>query len=749
MPIWSRKKIASCRSAEAKSADPVRHRDRSAKGIPRYLQGLSSSGEGLSIQREDEAGSSGPQLAPPSLLQPRDPYAGFRPSLGLQYQVNPALQPDLLQAQLGGLLDPARLLPVLQSSAAGVGPLAPTGTALPAGPEGRSGAGGTTTPAPTTADAGATSDAASKAAAPDKPTTRPGGAGDVLSAVTALPQVHRLLDTTRDQTLGQLKRYWGSADTGERVGFVSASVLVGGSFLAPLLALPGPRGAALPLLNGKVIPIPLVEGYGLEFNFGANSVTVGAHVDVGRLLPASWGFGPASLKPIGDPPQAQSGPVSRKAEAAGRGASPSSLVAAHIHAEQGRGAALPPAVRTELGGRLGADLRDVRIHDGASANALTRELHAQAFTVGADIFFRSGRYAPASAAGARLLAHEVVHTQQQARGKVSGTSLGPGLRVSDPQDAHEREADAIAEHGAQRDMAFTSAGPGIQRQPEGAAPTQAKPPTAAQVKAAAPPLWTDYFDEVVPAVLEAAEGNDKVGLKRALWLIIQAYGEQSPGVVGPPSGHRNRLFNEQGAVTREGDKITGVEPGQESEGVYLYNLPQNEAAEKGKTDMKTSPTFGYDSPERASTHHLEQMQKRWTPAWDELTKEKGSFDEFAHGLKRSGYAKADTYDTDLIDIQGQVRGQVVAWIKYRTPEMRARVPRMKSYLALVRDTRDSWAKRVIDNDPLGENAREYDRLEAMVKATEAELADLQERLARLERFAGVMGVKLPAAEAAP
>ncbi|WP_341679299.1 DUF4157 domain-containing protein [Niveibacterium sp. SC-1] len=569
--------------------------------------------------------------------------------------------------------------------------------------------------------------------------------------MTALPQVHRLLDSTREQALGQLSRYWRNAGTGDRVGLVSASVVVGGSFLAPVLALPGPRQEALSLLNGKVIPVPLLEGYGVEFNFGANNVTVGAHLDVG-LLPKSWGFGPASFKAIGDPPKAES-PISRKAEAGSQSAPPAPGIPGRIRAEQGGGSALPPALRAELGERLGADFGAVRIHQGATANALARDLRAQAFTVGPDIFFRTGRYAPQSEAGRRLLTHELVHTQQQARGPVAGRALTPELQVSEPQDAHEREADERAEHGLHGHVPHNGARgtQTIQRQPDAAKPVQAAPPTAAQAKAAAPPLWTDYFDEVVPAVLEAAEGNDKVGLQRAMWLIIQAYGEQSPGVVGPPSGHRNRLFNEQGAVTRDkNQKITGVVPGQESEGVYLYNLSQNEAPEKGKTDMKTSPTFGYDSPERASTHHLEQMQKRWTPAWDALTRDKGSFDEFAHALKRSGYAKADTYDTDLIAIQGQIRGQVLAWIKYRAPEMRARIPQMESYLDFLRDTRGRWAQRVIDEpDPLGENAREYERLEALVQTMEDELADLRVRLARLERFAGVSGVKLPAAQANP
>jgi hypothetical protein len=266
---------------------------------------------------------------------------------------------------------------------------------------------------------------------------------------------------------------------------------------------------------------------------------------------------------------------------------------------------------------------------------------------------------------------------------------------------------------------------------------------AAQAKQAEPPLWTDYFDEVVPAVLEAADSNKKVGLERAMWLIIQAYGEQSPGAVGPPSRHRNRLFNEQAAVEMKDGKIKRVLPGQESEGVYLYNLPQNESPTRGKKDIKTSPTFGYDTPERAAHHHVEQLQARWGSAWNALTDEKGSFEGFARGLKTAGYAKAEDYDTALIALQGQVKRQVANWIKFRLPEMRARVPQMEEYLEFLRSQRELAAQRAAEEpDPVGYLKAEVARYDGMIKGMELQLTDVKARLSRLERFAEVLGVKV-------
>ena len=62
----------------------------------------------------------------------------------------------------------------------------------------------------------------------------------------------------------------------------------------------------------------------------------------------------------------------------------------------------------------GGELDGVRVHTGPRAEALAVEVGARAFTYGHDVVFGRGEYAPASAGGRRLMAHELVHTRQQA-----------------------------------------------------------------------------------------------------------------------------------------------------------------------------------------------------------------------------------------------------------------------------------------------------------------------------------------------
>jgi hypothetical protein len=110
-----------------------------------------------------------------------------------------------------------------------------------------------------------------------------------------------------------------------------------------------------------------------------------------------------------------------------------------IAAAAGRGHALDGPVARQLAPSLGESVDDVRVHTDASAAALARAVSARAFTVGNDIFFGSGEYRPGSRDGNELIAHEVAHTIQQ-----RGAPVGGPLTVSQPGDALEREAEAVA-----------------------------------------------------------------------------------------------------------------------------------------------------------------------------------------------------------------------------------------------------------------------------------------------------------------
>ncbi|MFK7868711.1 MAG: DUF4157 domain-containing protein [Roseobacter sp.] len=83
---------------------------------------------------------------------------------------------------------------------------------------------------------------------------------------------------------------------------------------------------------------------------------------------------------------------------------------------------LPAPVRAEMETAIGEPFDDVRIHTGPQADALARDVRARAFTLGQDVVFAEGRFAPETQAGRKLIAHELTHVAQQ-RGPQPGSAV--------------------------------------------------------------------------------------------------------------------------------------------------------------------------------------------------------------------------------------------------------------------------------------------------------------------------------------
>src|SRR5689334_7347879 len=72
-------------------------------------------------------------------------------------------------------------------------------------------------------------------------------------------------------------------------------------------------------------------------------------------------------------------------------------------AGQAAGQPLDTATRAFMEPRFGHDFSRVRVHTGPEATQSAAALNARAYTVGPAIVFGAGEYAPATAAGRRLL----------------------------------------------------------------------------------------------------------------------------------------------------------------------------------------------------------------------------------------------------------------------------------------------------------------------------------------------------------
>jgi hypothetical protein len=77
------------------------------------------------------------------------------------------------------------------------------------------------------------------------------------------------------------------------------------------------------------------------------------------------------------------------------------------------GESLAAPVRADAERRLGFDLSSVRIHRDPVAERFAEEQDANAVTIGRDVYFGRGMFAPETNDGQRLVTHELAHTVQQ------------------------------------------------------------------------------------------------------------------------------------------------------------------------------------------------------------------------------------------------------------------------------------------------------------------------------------------------
>lgn len=100
---------------------------------------------------------------------------------------------------------------------------------------------------------------------------------------------------------------------------------------------------------------------------------------------------------------------------------------------------LDVATRAIFEPRFGYDFSGVRLHTSAKAAESARAVNALAYTMGRDIVFGAGQYAPETSAGRALLAHELTHVIQQSQAQPASQPLA----ISSPVDTEEREADSV------------------------------------------------------------------------------------------------------------------------------------------------------------------------------------------------------------------------------------------------------------------------------------------------------------------
>ncbi len=124
------------------------------------------------------------------------------------------------------------------------------------------------------------------------------------------------------------------------------------------------------------------------------------------------------------------------------------------------------AMRAFFEPRFGQDFSAVRVHTDAKAADSARSVKARAYTVGREVIFGAGQYAPHTDAGRQLIAHELTHVVQQNR---SASMMRSALTIGPADDAFEQEARQISHAISQTSSDFGAAPVAMETTPQPAA----------------------------------------------------------------------------------------------------------------------------------------------------------------------------------------------------------------------------------------------------------------------------------------
>src|SRR5262249_15068738 len=89
------------------------------------------------------------------------------------------------------------------------------------------------------------------------------------------------------------------------------------------------------------------------------------------------------------------------------------------------GRPLDRSISNFMESRFGFDFSRVRVHTDSRAASSARAIDARAYTAGTHVVFAEGQFAPSTADGRRLLAHELTHVVQQTPARVPNIRRAP------------------------------------------------------------------------------------------------------------------------------------------------------------------------------------------------------------------------------------------------------------------------------------------------------------------------------------
>jgi Domain of unknown function (DUF4157) len=218
--------------------------------------------------------------------------------------------------------------------------------------------------------------------------------------------------------------------------------------------------------------------------------------------------------------------------------------------QRSAGRLLGATTRAQMEARFGHDFRNVRVHTGPEAAAKARSLGAAAFTLGRDLVFGAGRYAPQTAAGRQLIAHELTHVVQQSR---SGSGLAAGATAAEEEAARLAHSVGPLRSRVRTAVGVATAGPDPGRE-YFLRPDLVKPPVKQfQANGSAGAIGIDSgYQRIEDETVQVAWGKERIAIEPAA-KCVPLPADATP----PPRMVKCSLPDGRAGVIRDGFYIHG------------------------------------------------------------------------------------------------------------------------------------------------------------------------------------------------
>ncbi|MBP1468094.1 DUF4157 domain-containing protein [Candidatus Chloroploca sp. M-50] len=379
-------------------------------------------------------------------------------------------------------------------------------------------------------------------------------------------------------------------------------------------------------------------------------------------------------------------PASDKGHLQRRAASPSEATAVPpiVHdVLRSPGQPLDAATRTFMEPRFGQDFAQVRVHTDARAAASARAVNALAYTVGRNVVFGAGQYAPGTTEGRRLMAHELTHVVQQQDNPAEIMQQAGHL----PSDPFEQEAEQVAE---QIVLPAASASPlrSISRSPTAMRRQAVALDPARQSPSLIQPASTPQVLESVSQALRTEANKDAHWIKQILqsneWLA--PWNEDAIMEV-VAKWMRKPLEN--------GSRLTPFD--------YLINALRNVTFEVGWITKQHTGAFD-QLFSRLSPAKITQF-KRWMQSRGRIFRNEQAIEEVKLEISKEDVIRGVKVGGELALAVGSggtsVLGRILLWLATELPEIYAKAHMILDTVNAIQTTRLDDLQQIVSAKGIG------------------------------------------------